>query len=558
MRRTPTLTELLSSPTSRRRFLAGTATVAIALGLQQSELATLAERGLPVTDDLFTLGVASGDPTPSGVVLWTRLAPDPLHGGGLAHAGPIAVDWVVARDERLRQVVSRGSGFARPEFAHSVHLEVEGLEPGRDYFYRFTAAGHASPIGRTRTAPAHDRQLEQLRMAFCSCANFQGGWFAAYDRMAEEDLDLVLHLGDYIYEMGPIHGVGGRVHTTPDAGPHTNQLITLADYRNRHAQYKTDPSLQAAHAAAPWVVATDDHDVEQNYAGDDVNADTDPAVFLQQRAAAYRAFYEHMPLRRRAVPVGSDIRLYRRLRFGDLLDLHMLDSRQYRTDQPDDYSTAEGRKEAPRDFRPGLPPGGNSGGTMLGAEQERWLMAGLRESPTRWNALGNQVMMAQFNFGRYETPANGGPLSFNVDSWDGYGAERSRILARAAADPDLNLVVLTGDAHSAWVHDLEANFDEPGNPVATEFVGTSITSAFPPTLWPQTEKAARLASPWTHYLDGRQRGYALCTVTRDEWRTDFRMVDSSPDQGQVLKPDAAVGTAASFVVERGRAGAARA
>jgi alkaline phosphatase D len=258
------------------------------------------------------------------------------------------------------------------------------------------------------------------------------------------------------------------------------------------------------------------------------------------------------------MPVGPDMRLFRRLRFGDLLDLHLLDSRQYRTDQPDDFSTPAGREQAPRDFRPGLPPGGNPGGTLLGTEQERWLLDGLRQSPTRWNALGNQVMMAEFNFGHFEPPSNGGPLSFNVDSWDGYGAERSRILAAAAADPDLNLVVLTGDAHSAWVHDLEADFGRPGHPVATEFVGTSITSAFPPSLWPATEKAARLSSPWTHYLDGRRRGYAICTVTREEWRTDFRMVDSSPDQGQVLTPDAGVETAASFVVERGQAGANRA
>ncbi len=559
MPRTPNLAELLSSPTSRRRFLAGAATAAIALGLQRSESVTFAERPGRLADDPFTLGVASGDPSPSGVVLWTRLAPDPLHGGGLAHAGPIEVDWVVARDERLRQVVSRGTGVARPELAHSVHLEVEGLEPGRDYWYRFLAGGFASPVGRTRTAPPHDRQLERLRMGFCSCANFQGGWFAAYSRLAEEELDLVLHLGDYIYETGPAAGIGGRVHTTPEAGARANQLTTLADYRNRHAQYKTDPALQAAHAAAPWVVVTDDHDVENNYAGAlDIDPGTDPVVFLLQRAAAYRAFYEHMPLRREALPVGPDMRLFRRIRFGDLLDLHLLDTRQYRTDQPGDFSTPAGREQAARDFRPGLPPGGNPGGTLLGAEQERWLLEGLHQSPARWNALGNQVMMAELNFGRFEPPVNGGHLSFNVDNWDGYGAERSRILAVAAADRDANLVVLTGDAHAAWVHDLEADFRDPGHPIATEFVGTSITSPFPREVWAATEAAARLSSPWTQYLDGRRRGYALCTVTRDEWRTDFRTVDSSPDQGRVLTPDAAVATTASFVVERGQAGANRA
>ena len=556
---TPNLADLVTSPTSRRRFLTGTAMAAIAVGLQHSQVVTFAERRARVSADPFTLGVASGDPTPSGVVLWTRLAPDPLHGGGLAHAGPIEVDWIVAHDPALRRIVRRGSAVARRQLAHSVHVEVEGLEPGREYWYRFTAAGAASPVGRTRTAPADDRRLERLRLGVCSCANFQGGWFAAYGRMAEEELDLVLHLGDYIYESGPAYStIDGRRHTTPAAGANARQLTTLADYRDRHAQYKTDPALQAAHAAAPWVVLTDDHDVENDYAGAiDEEAGTAPAAFLLQRAAAYRAFYEHMPLRRSALPTGPDMRLYRRLRFGDLLDLHLLDSRQYRTDQPDDLSTAAGRKQAPRDFRPGLPPGGNPGGTMLGAEQERWLLGGLRRSHARWNALGNQVMMAEFDFGRFAAPADGGPHSFNVDSWDGYGAERDRILATAAADPDLNLVVLTGDAHSAWVHDLEADFDRPGHPVATEFVGTSITSAFPPSLWPATVKAAERC-PWTRYLDGQRRGYAICDVTRDAWRTAFRMVDSSPDQGQVLAPDAAVQTTAAFVVERGQAGAKRA
>lgn len=558
MSRAPSLTEMLSSPTSRRRFLAGTATAAIALGLQQSQL-TFAERRIRVNDDPFTLGVASGDPTPDGVVLWTRLAPDPLHGGGLDRVGPVDVDWAIARDERMLEIVGRGAAVADPAWAHSVHVEVAGLEPGRDYFYRFAARGYRSPIGRTRTAPPGDRELERLRLAFCSCANFQTGWFAGYRHMAEEDLDLVLHLGDYFYESGPAYSsIPGRVHTMPAAGAKALQLTTLSDYRDRHALYKTDPALQAAHAAAPWVVVTDDHDVENNYAGGiDEEADTDPAAFLRQRAAAYRAYYEHMPVRRRSMPVGPDMRLYRTLRFGDLLDLHMLDGRQYRTDQPDDRSTPAGREQAKRDFRPGMPPGGNPGGTMLGAQQERWLLDGLRSSPARWNALGNQVMMAEFNFGRYETPANGGPVSFNVDNWDGYGAQRQRIL-QTAATSKVDLVVLTGDAHSAWVHDLEGDFDQPGHPVATEFVGTSITSAFPPNLWPQTERAAREGCPWTHYLDGRQRGYAICDVNRDEWRTDFRMVDSSPDDGRVLRRNAGVGTAASFVVERGQAGAKRA
>ena len=274
--------------------------------------------------------------------------------------------------------------------------------------------------------------------------------------MAEEDLDLVLHLGDYIYETGPAHRCR-RAGAHDARGRRSREPAdTLADYRNRHAQYKTDRGAAGrARRGAVGRRDLDDHDVENNYAGDHdaTRTPTRPCSCSSGRRRTARSTSTCRCAAKRC-PSDPTCACYRRLRFGDLLDLHMLDSRQYRTDQPDDLATPEGRKQAPRDFRPGLPPGGNAGGTLLGAEQERWLLDGLRQSPTRWNALGNQVMMAEFNFGRYETPANGGPLSFNVDSWDGYSAERSRILAAAAERRDLNLVVLTGDAHSAWVHDL--------------------------------------------------------------------------------------------------------
>ena len=550
----PTLDRLLSDPTSRRRFLAGTATATAALVV--ASLGRSGRRPVLLRKDPFTLGVASGDPTPGGVVLWTRLAPDPMD-GGLRDAGPIAVDWVVARDENLRHVVHRGTSLALAQNAHSVHVELRDLEPGRPYWFAFTADGFRSATARTKTGPSHSRQLQELRLGFCSCANWQNGAFAAYARLAEEDLDVVLHLGDYIYEYGPSQSTfPGRLHSTPEAGPKATQLTTLADYRNRHAQYKTDPALQAAHAAAPWVVVSDDHDVESNYAGAiDEEPGTDPAEFLRQRAAAYKAYYEHLPLRRSSVPVGPDMRLHRTLQFGDLVDLHMLDTRQFRTDQPVDTSTPTGRLLAASDRRPGLPPGGNPAGTLLGDAQEQWLLRGMHGSRARWTALGNQVRMARFDFGPFEPPASGGPIIYNVDSWDGYGAERGRLLDAIAADPGLNVVVLTGDAHAAFVNDLERDFDTPGTAVATEFVGTSITSDFPAALWAPVEAAAKLTSPWMRFLDARHRGYATCTVTRQEWRTDFRAVASSADRGQVVSPSAAVHTAGSFVVEQGHAGA---
>jgi alkaline phosphatase D len=551
----PTLTEILARPATRRALLAGTGVAALVIAARETDLAAIGRSLTHLPSDPFTLGVASGDPTPGGVVLWTRLAPDPLH-GGLGNAGPVAVDWVVARDDRLRDIVQRGTSIARAQHAHSVHVELQGLDPGRPHWYRFSTDGYRSRIGRTIAGPAADRPLSRLRLGVTSCANWQHGQFAAYRHLAEEDLDLILHLGDYFYEYGPYAStLPGRFHTTPEAGPNASQLTTLADYRNRHAQYKTDPWLQAAHARTPWVVAFDDHDVENNYAGDlDEDAGTDPAAFLRQRAAAYRAYWEHMPLRRAAIPAGPDMRLYRRLQFGDLLDLHVLDTRQYRTRQPVDLATPAGRANAPRVYRPAPPPGGNPTGTLLGATQERWLLEGLRNSAARWNALGNQVMMASFDFGRFLPASLGGPHGWNMDSWDGYGAERSRLLAAVGDLPGVDLVVLTGDVHAAWAHDLEADFDRPGRVVATEFVGTSVTSEFAAARWAATERAAQ-ETPWTQFVDVRHRGYATCTVTGDAWRTDFHAVDSSPDQGQVQSADAAVRTTAAFVVERGRPGA---
>jgi alkaline phosphatase D len=556
--------EILANSTTRRRFLAGTGALVGLLSWQQAEIARAAAGRLgaspPLDTDPFTLGVASGEPGAGRVVLWTRLAPDP-GSGQLASPDRLRVDWEVYRDPELRRVTRSGSAWARPEDAHAVHVDVGDLQPGRPYWYRFRAGSFLSPVGRTQTFPGPGERLAGLRFGFCSCSDWQNGEFAAYARMAEEELDVVLQLGDYLYEYGPdLSTYPGRRHTTPAAGPGASQLTTLGDYRARHAQYKTDPALQALHASAPWLVVPDDHEVENNYANDvDEEPGTDPATFLLQRAAAFKAYWEHMPLRRRAEPDGPDIQLYRRSRFGDLLDVHLLDTRQYRTDQPVDLSTPVGQALAAMDFRPSLPADGNPAGTLLGDEQEEWLLEGLRRSRARWNALGQQVMMARFNFGSFIPAEQGGPTIYNVDQWDGYGAERQRLLDAVAAEDGLDLVVLTGDIHSAWVHDLKASFDDPGSrTVATEFVTTSISSDFPPQFWQPVEAAATFTSPWTRYLDARRRGYVVCTVERDTWRTDFRAVESSPDRGQVVSTTAPVVDTDSFVVERGRPGAVRA
>ena len=308
----------------------------------------------------FTLGIASGDPTPSGVVLWTRLAPDPLAGGGMPPL-PILVRWRVAEDHELQHVVQQGMTVAWPSLAHSVHVEVEGLAADRWYFYQFSVGDAESPVGRTRTLPPFGAHVDRLRFAFVSCQDWQNGLYPAYRNLAREDLDLVVHLGDYIYEYAS-DPTAVRQHNGPEAR-------TLQGYRNRYALYKTDPHLQAAHLACPWLVVPDDHEVENNYANFISEDNDDPGAFLLRRAAAYRAYYEHMPLRARSFPAGASMWLYRGLDFGDLASFSALDTRQYRTDQP----CGDGpRLPCAAEFDPAQ--------TMTGPEQEAWLLSRLDRS----------------------------------------------------------------------------------------------------------------------------------------------------------------------------------
>lgn len=475
----------------------------------------------------FTLGVASGDPLPTAVVIWTRLAPDPLNGGGMPGYN-VAVQWQVATDASMRRVVKSGTEIAIPEYAHSVHVDVRGLQPNREYWYQFKVGNEVSPIGRTRTAPALNASPRELRFAFMSCQDWQNGFFTAFKSMAEENLDFVVHLGDYIYEYGPEAG-GPRQHNGPE-------IITLEDYRNRHALYKTDTNLQAVHAAFPWIVTWDDHEVENNYA-DEISENNDsPIDFLARRAAAYQAYYEHMPLRRSSLPNGPDMRLYRRFTFGDLAQFSVLDTRQYRTDQPCDDG-----------LKPQCEAAFDPNATMTGRAQERWLLSGLRRSPARWNVLAQQTMFAEFDF-----DARPGFEAFNVDQWDGYVAARQRILDFLAEQQTANPVVITGDIHSSWVHDLKLDFSNPGSKtVGTEFVGTSISSDFPEQfIAPVT--AALGDNPHTKFFDGANRGYVRCLLSRDRWQSDYRVVST------IREPEATVRTLASFVVENGQPGAQRA
>jgi alkaline phosphatase D len=474
----------------------------------------------------FTLGVASGDPLPDGVVLWTRLAPEPLAGGGMAPE-PFRVRWEIATDERFDRIVRKGKSTAHPEFAHSVHAEVEGLDSNRVYWYRFLAGGEVSPVGRTRTAPAADSRPSRLNLGLASGQNYEHGYFTAFRHLADEDLDLVIHVGDYIYEdrFRDELVVPGREFDGPES-------VTLEEYRARYAFYKTDPDLQAAHAAAPWVVTWDDHEVANNFADAVPQYDQSPEQFLLRRAAASQAYYEHLPLRRSSIPRGPDMLLYRRLRFGDLAELFVLDTRQYRTDQP----CGDGQK-------PRCEGAFDPDATMMGPEQERWLMDGMRASDARWNVLANQVLIAQL------ARVIGGERTFSMDKWDGYVAARRRLLDFLAMERPSNPIVLTGDIHSNWVADLKTDFDDPTSAiVATEFVGTSITSGGDGRDGGGFIQAMQEENPHIKFYNG-QRGYIRCAVTPDLWTTDFRVVP------YVTRPGAPIETRATFVVEDGRPGA---
>jgi alkaline phosphatase D len=511
---------------SRRTVLRAGAGLAAAM--LAPEAARRARGEAPFAADPFKLGIASGSPTPDGVVLWTRLVPDLLAEDGGMTPEPVAVGWEVAADAGFRDIVQHGSATALPGFAHSVHVDVRGLAPARWYWYRFHAGDRGgaatSPVGRTRTAPAADATPERLRFAFASCQQFEHGYYAAYRHMAAEDLDLVIFLGDYIYEAS-----WGRLlvrnHETPEA-------TTLPAYRARYALYKGDPDLQAAHAAFPWISTWDDHEVANDYA----NA-TDEALdpeFLARRAAAYRAYWEHMPLRQ-PPPEGPNLLLYTHVDFGRLARFHVLDDRQYR-DRQACQPPGRGGSSFVADCAERLDPAR----TILGPAQERWLDDGLARSPAQWNVLAQQTLMAQLD----RLPGLG--RRFWTDGWDGYPAARRRLLESIVARRAANPLVIGGDVHSTWAADLKLDFDDPRTPaVAAEVCGTSITSQGPS----QARTLALLAdNPHIKFADSEKRGYISVALTRREARAALRAVDD------VRQRDATIATAATFVVEDGRPG----
>jgi alkaline phosphatase D len=479
-------------------------------------------------EDPFTLGVASGDPTPDGAVLWTRLAPRPLEPEGGMDGRRTVVRWELAEDEAFTRIVQRGSATAAPELGYSVHVDLRGLPSGRWYCYRFTSGDAVSPVGRVRTAPAPDAEAP-LRFAVASCQHWEQGLWTAYAHLAREELDLVTHLGDYIYEYAT-EPARVRAHVGLE-------IRTVEDYRRRYAQYKSDPLLQAAHARCPWIVTWDDHEVDNNYAdliGENVWESAEQ--MRQRRAAAYQAWWEHMPVRVPRAQSWADLTIHRSAGWGRTARLWTLDTRQYRGDQP----CGDGNKPVTCD---GWDDPSRS---MLGAAQEQWLVSGLAASTARWQVLAQQVIFAPPD----EVPPP--DQSVSMDQWSGYPHARDRVAAAIATHAPGRTVVLTGDVHSNWVFDVRRGLDQRERPVvATEFVGTSISSGGDGSDAVSTGVQRLMErTPSLKWFNNR-RGYYTCTVEGDVWRTDYRTVPF------VSRPGAEAVTASSWRVERGRAGVQR-
>lgn len=485
----------------------------------------------------FTLGVASGTPEPESVVLWTRLS-----GVG---SQPVTLRWEIARDEQFRRIAQQGQVQALPEFAHAVHVEAGGLHPDRRYFYRFMlgAAGQdwVSAVGQTRTAPHPDAEVARLRVAYASCQRWEHGFYAAYRQMREDAPDLVLFLGDYIYEYpNPANNSGVR-------RSNGGWVLTLDDYRDRYAVHRSDVHLQAMHAACPWLVTWDDHEVQNDYAGLR-RGDSGPMVedFAARRAAAYQAFWEHMPLRASVLTQslaglsrGAEMRIHASTRWGRLAQLHMLDARQYKDPQvcnKDDHPGSSMRDPQT------CPEWDEPRRTLLGVAQERWLDDTLARSDARWNLIGQQSI-----FGPREYRRNGARSVWN-DGWDGYSAARRRltdVLGRERQRRgDFNAVFFGGDVHEHWVGHVKADYARADSAaVATEFCGTSISTR----SGGRNERVAPMLAAHPHFVFGdvEKRGYGLAEFSRERLRTTLRGVDDA------TREDSAVPVLARFEVRSG-------
>ena len=513
----------------RRRLLQLAVAGAGALWLPRSAWSQQRWRGNP-----FSLGVASGSPTHDSVVLWTRL----LAPGLFERLGPepITVRWELAHDEQFARIAQSGEVQARYELAHSVHVEVPGLEPDRWYHYRFIAGDSVSVTGRTRTFPAPDAQVQRLRLAYASCQRWEHGYFSAYRHMREENVDAVLFLGDYIYE----YPMASNAVRMPTGG----WTLTLDDYRRRYALHRSEADLQAMHAACPWLVAWDDHEVQNDYAAA-AAGNGGPVVthFASRRAAAYQAFYEHMPVRATALTQalaglagGAEMRIYSQQRFGRLANIMLLDDRQYRDPQ---VCNRDGRAGSSQVNPVMCPAWDDPARTLLGAAQERWLDGALGQGGSGWSIVGQQTL-----FGRRDALSGPGELLWN-DGWDGYPAARRRFTESLQRHKVANAVLLGGDVHENWVGHVKGDYQRPDSgALGVEFCGTSITSR----SGGNERMPERLAeNPHFIFADAQRKGYGVAEFTPNQLTTTLRVVDD------VTRRDSSIETLAKFVVQAGRA-----
>lgn len=482
--------------------------------------------------DPFTLGIAAGDPLPDGFVIWTRLVPEPQTPDGGMPPQSVPIRWEVAEDPAFRKIARSGTTIADANLAHSVHVEVDGLRAHRPYWYRFiVAGGGASPVGMARTAPASGAPLDQLRLAMVGCQDLEMGFFTAYAHLAREaDLDVIFHYGDYIYEMG--------TRTTPSPRKHLSaEVHTLDSYRRRYAQYKADPDLQAAHAAAAFVMSFDDHEIDDNWAGEFDKDGNPPSVFALRKAAALQAWYEHVPVRRAQRPGADGARMYRRLDYGDLVRMHVLDTRSHRSDQLCESSGLT------HDDLNACIPVDEPGRTMIGAAQEAWLERGL-VNDARWNFVAQQVL-----FMPYDARKDGASAPVvGKDNWNGYPLARQRLIDSISRHDLKNVVIGSGDLHQHVVGSVPRRTEDLEGPaIASEFLATSISSSGTGGPRYAGEDHAMDHNPNVKLLNN-QRGYQLFTVTPDRWRAEVKVMD------QVDSPGGSISTLATFAVDPERPG----
>ena len=499
------------------------------------------------TEPVFRHGVASGDPLPHAVVLWTRVTPTEASRPGSGRGPRVSVRWEVATDRRFRNVVRHGRFATGPSRDHTVKVDVTGLEPATWYHYRFHLDGATSRVGRTRTAPAHDATPDHLRFGVVSCANLQAGWFSAYRGLAaRDDLHAVVHLGDYVYEYGP--GEYGYGQSDKDIRSHqpAHEMVSLADYRQRHAQYKRDGDLQDLHAKYPWIVTWDDHEVADNqWKHGAVNHNAGEGPYLARRARAHRAYDEWMPARLDGTAALRDgDRLFRRLRFGRLAELSLLDLRSYRDRQVETTPTAVPDPD---------PATSDPDRTITGRQQMDWLKQSLGRDRAQWKIVGNPVMIAPVDFGALphdaiaaihqvtgETgPADGAP--YNSDQWDGYTDDRREVFAHIRKERVQDALFITGDIHSGWAAELpyDASTYPVGDSAGVEFVCTSVTSnnlkditGTPArTTSVPVEETIKANNRHVKYLDFDSHGFSVLDVTAKRAQMDWFVIGDRADRG---------------------------